>query len=45
MATIADIVQSRLAAPPLFATGPGLFPELSECARAEPHPTQKGTLR
>ncbi len=29
MATISDIVQSRLAAPPLFQTGPGLFPELS----------------
>lgn len=29
MATISDIVQSRLAAPPLFGTGAGLFPELA----------------
>jgi DNA modification methylase len=29
MATISDIVQSRLASPPLFAPGPGLFPELA----------------
>ena len=32
MATISDIVQSRLAAPPLFTTGPGLFPELAGCS-------------
>jgi DNA modification methylase len=29
MATITNIVQSRLACPPLFDSGPGLFPELS----------------
>src|SRR5215831_4360177 len=29
MGTISDIVQSRLASPPLFDTRPGLFPELS----------------
>ena len=28
MATLCDIVQSRLACPPLFETGSGLFPEL-----------------
>jgi DNA modification methylase len=29
MAALCDIVQSRVAAPPLFETGSGLFPELS----------------
>ena len=29
MATLANIVQSRLASPPLFETGSGLFPELA----------------
>jgi DNA modification methylase len=29
MATLYDIVQARLASPPLFETGPGLFPDLS----------------
>jgi DNA methylase len=29
MASLCDIVQRRLASPPLFTTGPGLFPELS----------------
>ena len=38
MATISDIVQSRLASPPLFSTGPGLFPELSEPDRPPVHP-------
>jgi DNA modification methylase len=40
MATISDIVQSRLTAPPLFSTGPGLFPELSEPDRTLLQPRQ-----